>query len=173
MTGAGEERGDLAIPTADDDELRDLVVRTLAQAMDEAPEPDEDGDVPIWIEDVPTFASVDAEAGVVHLTTFIAEKIADRTRALDVLADMQFEFPDFTFVLHKDRVTAEQRVGACPLVPLHLLRAVGAIVPLTGQVRALATRLGGDACVFDEPADTVVGENLLGGGCGCGDCTCG
>ncbi len=173
MTGAGEEQWDIAIPTADDDALRDLVVRTLAQAMDEAPEPDEEGDVPIWIDDVPTFASVDAETGVVHLTTFVAEGVTDRARALEVLAEMQFEFPEFTFVLHKDRVTAEQRVGACPLVPLHLLRAVGAVVPLTAQVRALASRLGGDACVFDGPADTVVGENLLGGECGCGNCTCG
>lgn len=173
VTGTGEEQWDLAIPTADDDALRDLVVRTLAQAMDEAPEPDEDGDVPIWIDDVPTFASVDAEAGVVHLTTFLAENVADRMRAVEVLADVQLEFPEFKFVLHNDRVTAEQRVAACPLVPLHLLRAVGAVVPLTAQVRALADRLGGDACVFDGPADTVVGENLLGGECGCGDCTCG
>ncbi|MBM7460345.1 T3SS (YopN, CesT) and YbjN peptide-binding chaperone 1 [Rhodococcus coprophilus] len=173
VTGTGEEQWDLAIPTADDAALRDLVVRTLAHAMDGAPEPDEDGDVPIWIDDVPTFASVDAEAGVVHLTTFLAEGITDRARALEALAEMQFEFPEFTFVLHKDRVTAEQRVGASPLVPLHLLRAVGAVVPLTAEVRGLAARLGGEACVFDGPADTVVGENLLGGECGCGDCTCG
>ena len=171
--GTGEEQWNLAVATTGDDALRDLVIRTLAQAMDDAPEPDEDGDVPIWIEDVPTFATADAEGGVVHLATFLAENIADGARAAEVLTDLQLEFPEFKFVLHHDRVTAEQRVAACPLVPLHLLRAVGAVVPLVGQVRALADRLGGDACVFDGPADTVAGENLLGGDCGCGNCTCG
>jgi len=178
LTGIDEESWVLAVATDDDDALRNLVVETLGHVLDEAPEPDDDGDVPIWIEDVPTYASVDVDAGTVYLTTFLVEAVADRVRATEVLSDLQLEFSEFKFVLHDDRVTAEQRVGACPLVPLHLLRAVGAVVPLAEQARVLASRLGGVACVFDGEvsdgdAESAVGENLLAGGCGCGDCTCG
>ncbi|MEE2033531.1 T3SS (YopN, CesT) and YbjN peptide-binding chaperone 1 [Rhodococcus chondri] len=173
----------LPIGTDDDDTLRDAVVGILAEVIDEAPEPDEDGEIPVWIDDVLTYATVDAENGVVVLTTYIAESIAGRTRAAEVLGDLQEEWPEFKFLLQKDRVTAEQRVGASPLVPVHLIRAVAALVPLVEETRVLASRLGGEACVFDgeeddsedddtESTDGVIGEDLL-AGCGCGDCSCG
>jgi hypothetical protein len=167
----------LPVETEDDDTLREAVVGILREVIDETPEPDEDGEIPLWIEDVLTYATVDAENGVVVLTTYIAESIAGRTRAAEVLGDLQEEWPEFKFLLQKDRVTAEQRVGASPLVPLHLIRAVAALVPLVEQARVLASRLGGEACVFDGveddgDADDGAGENLL-AGCGCGDCTCG
>ncbi|WP_420752735.1 T3SS (YopN, CesT) and YbjN peptide-binding chaperone 1 [Rhodococcus sp. O3] len=192
-----EELWVVPVDTEDDDALRDAVRRILADVLDEAPEPDEDGDLPIWLGDVITYASVDAEDAVVELRTFLVERIAGRTRAAEVLGDLQSEWPDFKFVLHKDRVTAEQRVPASPLVPMHLIRAVGAIVPLVEEARVLASRLGGEACVFDGAdaddqdsvvqdsvvqetgveatgTDRAVGGNLLAdAGCGCGNCDCG
>ncbi|MFZ2526747.1 MAG: hypothetical protein WAX14_03695 [Rhodococcus sp. (in: high G+C Gram-positive bacteria)] len=175
-----ETQWSVPVDTVSDDVLRDAVRQTLADVLDEAPEPDEDGDLPIWLGDVLTYASVDAEDAVVELRTFLVEQITGRTRAAEVLGDLQSEWPDFKFVLHKDRVTAEQRVPASPLVPLHLIRAVGAIVPLIDEVRLLASRLGGEACVFDgDDADSAgspgaLGESLLADeNCGCGNCDCG
>ncbi|WP_307846196.1 hypothetical protein [Rhodococcus sp. CX] len=187
-----EELWAVPVDTEDDDALRDAVRRILADVLDEAPEPDEDGDLPIWLGDVITYASVDAEDAVVELRTFLVERIAGRTRAAEVLGDLQSEWPDFKFVLHKDRVTAEQRVPASPLVPMHLIRAVGAIVPLVEEARVLASRLGGEACVFGgegtDMQDSVVqetgveatgtdravgGKLLADAGCGCGNCACG
>lgn len=156
------------VDTDDDDGLRDAVRQTLADVLDEAPEPDEDGDLPIWLGDVLTYASVDSEDAVVELRTFLVEQITGRTRAAEVLGDLQSEWPDFKFVLHKDRVTAEQRVPASPLVPLHLIRAVGAIVPLIDEARLLASRLGGEACVFDGDDAGGADENCDGGNCDCG-----
>lgn len=175
-----EEQWVVPVDTEGDDALRDAVRHILAEVLGEEPEPDEDGDLPIWLGDVLTYASMDAEDAVVELRTFLIERIAGRTRAAEVLGDLQAEWPDFKFVLHKDRVTAEQRVPASPLVPIHLIRAVGAIVPLVEDARVLASRLGGEACVFDgEDTDDAVtttigeGDNLLADrGCGCGNCDC-
>jgi len=162
----------VAIPTEDDDALRAAVVETLSQILEEAPEPDEDGEIPIWIDDVLTYATVDAEGGFVLLTTYLVEDVTGRTRAAEVLGDLQVEFSEVKFVLDKDRVTAELRVAASPLVPIHLVRAVAALVPVVEQARVLAQRLGGEASVFDGEDDADE-ENLLVDGCGCGDCSCG
>ena len=162
----------VAIPTEDDDALRTAVVETLSRILEETPEPDEDGEIPIWIDDVLTYASVDAEGGFVLLTTYLVEDVAGRTRAAEVLGDLQVEFSEVKFVLDKDRVTAELRVAASPLVPIHLVRAVAALVPVVEQARVLAQRLGGEASVFDGEGDPDE-ENLLADGCGCGDCDCG
>ncbi|MBS9371553.1 T3SS (YopN, CesT) and YbjN peptide-binding chaperone 1 [Rhodococcus sp. B50] len=162
----------VAIPTEDDDTLRAAVVETLSEILEEAPEADEDGEIPIWIDDVLTYATVDAESGFVLLTTYLVEGIAGRTRAAEVLGDLQVEFPEVKFVLDKDRVTVELRVAASPLVPIHLVRAVAALVPVVEQARALAQRLGGEASVFDGDPD-IDEEDLLVDGCGCGDCDCG
>lgn len=162
----------VAIPTEDDDTLRAAVVETLSEILEEAPEADEDGEIPIWIDDVLTYATVDAEGGFVLLTTYLVEGIAGRTRAAEVLGDLQIEFPAVKFVLDKDRVTVELRVAASPLVPIHLVRAVASLVPVVEQARALAQRLGGEASVFDGEADGDE-EDLLVDGCGCGDCDCG
>ncbi|WP_068159768.1 T3SS (YopN, CesT) and YbjN peptide-binding chaperone 1 [Rhodococcus phenolicus] len=172
---AVDEQWTVPVDTEDDDALRDAVQQILSEVLDEAPEPDEDGDLPIWLADVLTYASVDAEDAVVELRTFLVERIGGRTRAAEVLGDLQSEWPDFKFVLHKDRVTAEQRVPASPLVPMHLVRAVGAIVPLVEEARVLASRLGGEACVFDgEESDEGEADGLpVNQGCGCGDCDCG
>nr|WP_202916577.1 hypothetical protein [Rhodococcus aetherivorans] len=153
--------------------MRAAVLRVFSAVLAEEIEPDTDGDVPIWVDDVLTYAVVDSRAGVVELTTYLVERIAGRTRAAEVLVDLQAQWPDARLELHQDRVTAVQRVPARPLVPVHLARAVAVVAALVPHVPELAARLGGRACVFDEPGDETAGEvvDLL-GGCGCDGCGC-
>ena len=160
---------DLPIVTGDDDALRAAVLRVLSTVLTEEIEPDTDGDVPIWVDDVLTYVVVDSRAGVVELTTYLVERIAGRTRAAEVLVDLQAQWPDARLELHQDRVTAVQRVPAHPLVPAHLARAVAVVAALVPSALDLATRLGGRACVFDEPGGET--GDLL-GGCGCDGCGC-
>jgi hypothetical protein len=164
---------DSPIATGNDDALRAAVLRVFSAVLAEEIEPDTDGDVPIWVDDVLTYAVVDSRAGVVELTTYLVERIAGRTRAAEVLVDLQAQWPDARLELHQDRVTAVQRVPARPLVPVHLARAVAVVAALVPHVPELAARLGGRACVFDEPGDETAGEvvDLL-GGCGCDGCGC-
>ncbi|MGX7728613.1 T3SS (YopN, CesT) and YbjN peptide-binding chaperone 1 [Rhodococcus sp. 2H158] len=164
---------DSPIATGNDDALRAAVLRVFSAVLAEEIEPDTDGDVPIWVDDVLTYAVVDSRAGVVELTTYLVERIAGRTRAAEVLVDLQAQWPDARLELHQDRVTAVQRVPARPLVPVHLARAVAVVAALVPHVPELAARLGGRACVFDEPGDEAAGEvvDLL-GGCGCDGCGC-
>nr|WP_206025742.1 hypothetical protein [Rhodococcus sp. 14C212] len=154
--------------------MRAAVLRVFSAVLAEEIEPDTDGDVPIWVDDVLTYAVVDSRAGVVELTTYLVERIAGRTRAAEVLVDLQADWPDAKLELHQDRVTAVQRVPALPLVPVHLARAVAVVAALVPHVPELAARLGGRACVFDEPGDEAAGEGVdLLGGCGCDGCGCG
>lgn len=164
---------DSPIATGNDDALRAAVLRVFSAVLAEEIEPDTDGDVPIWVDDVLTYAVVDSRAGVVELTTYLVERIAGRTRAAEVLVDLQAQWPDARLELHQDRVTAVQRVPARPLVPVHLARAVAVVAALVPHVPELAARLGGRACVFDEPGNETAGEvvDLL-GGCGCDGCGC-
>ncbi|OLL16463.1 MULTISPECIES: T3SS (YopN, CesT) and YbjN peptide-binding chaperone 1 [unclassified Rhodococcus (in: high G+C Gram-positive bacteria)] len=164
---------DSPIATGNDDALRAAVLRVFSAVLAEEIEPDTDGDVPIWVDDVLTYAVVDSRAGVVELTTYLVERIAGRTRAAEVLVDLQARWPDARLELHQDRVTAVQRVPARPLVPVHLARAVAVVAALVPHVPELAARLGGRACVFDEPGDETAGEvvDLL-GGCGCDGSGC-
>lgn len=158
---------------ADDaDGLREAVLEIVGPVLEESPEVDEDGDVLIWIADVLTYASIDADGGAVELTTYLVENVSGPTRAARVLDDSNREFPGVDLVLHGDRVIAEQWVAADPLEPARLVQAVANLKPLVGQVDVLAARLGGRACVFAAESEQSFGENLLADGCGCGDCDC-
>lgn len=53
---------DLPIVTGDDDALRAAVLRVLSTVLAEEIEPDTDGDVPIWVDDVLTYVVVDSRA---------------------------------------------------------------------------------------------------------------
>lgn len=98
------------IATGDDDALRAAVLRVLSTVLAEEIEPDTDGDVPIWVDDVLTYVVVDSRAGVVELTTYLVERIAGRTRAAEVLVDLQAQWPDARLELHQDRVTDRKSV---------------------------------------------------------------
>jgi len=151
------------------DDLREVIATASIGVLDEPPEIDEDGDVLIWVGDVPTCASPDAETSRVVFTTYLVEGVTEPADA--VLADLHRDFPGFAFVVDGDRLLAERQVDA-PLEVSLLEQVVGDLPALVAQVQTLATRLGGAACVFEEETG-VDAPNLLAGGCGCGECTCG
>ena len=82
---------------------------------------------------------------------------------------------DFQAVHAGQHQVEYQRIPAALLElaqPLVAVVAMHDLEALVAQVQTLATRLGGAACVFEEETG-VDAPNLLAGGCGCGECTCG
>lgn len=153
----------------DPDELRDLVVRAVEQALGFRPEIDEDGDVVLRLDDdQPVFVIAHPERPLVRVWVPLLHGIIGRTRAAENLCDLTKRWPGIRFTLDEDRLNASIDVSGNPFVPRHLADALdqfSAFVPVVDA--RFAARFGGSRFADGlpdedaEPAETSVDDEDL------------
>ncbi|WP_137725695.1 T3SS (YopN, CesT) and YbjN peptide-binding chaperone 1 [Prescottella subtropica] len=126
-----------AFDARDPHELRDLVARTVEQAIGHMPDRDDDGDVALRLGDQRVFIIVHPDKPLVRLWMPLLLGIAGRTRAAENACDLTKRWPGMRFTLDEDRLSASIDIFGSPFVPRHLVDALD-------QLRLLAPRIDVD-----------------------------
>lgn len=129
----------------DPEELRDVVVRTVEQALGFRPEVDEDGDVVLRLDDEqPVFVIAHPERPLVRVWVPLLHGVVGRTRAAESLCDLTKRWPAIRFTLDEDRLNASIDISGNPFVPRHLTEALDQFSAFAPTVDArFAARFGG------------------------------
>ncbi|RVW08191.1 hypothetical protein EGT67_17440 [Prescottella agglutinans] len=133
-----------AVVARDPQELRELVARTVEQAMGFPPELDEDGDVVLRLDDQPVFVISHPDRPLVRVWMPLLYAVAGRTRAAENICDLTRRWPGIRFTLDDDRLNASIDISGNPFVPRHLIDALdqfGKFVPTIDA--GFATRFDG------------------------------
>ncbi|MGW5075775.1 TY-Chap domain-containing protein [Rhodococcus sp. NPDC004095] len=147
-----------AVTPRDDAHLHDLVASTLSELFDEPSgvddTGDEDDDFMLAIGPLVGFVGPHLDGGEVQVRMPLLRDISDRTRASELLSDLNRRWPHLKFTLVADRVDVWAAVLANPYVPQHL---VDTLQQLFAFVRTIdprfASRFGGhlDGLADDDP----------------------
>lgn len=133
-----------AVVPRDEEHLRDLVRRTLSHIFDDPYDLERDGDFMLVTSKAIGTVSPWFEGEEVQLWVPLVQHLSDRTRASELVADLNREWPRLKFTLAGDRVAVRTAVPANPYVPQHLIDTLG---DLYAFVRTLdddfAQRFGG------------------------------
>lgn len=144
-----------AVVPRDDDHLYELVALTLSQLFDEPPgDDDESNDFMLAIGPLVGFVGPHLDGGEVQVRVPLIRDVSDRTRASELLADLNRRWPHLKFTLSADRVDAWASVLANPYVPQHLIDTLQQLFTFARTVDdRFAQRFGGvlDAVADDEP----------------------
>ena len=142
---AGRGVAMIAVLPADRDHLDALVETELGAAFGHPPIRDEEGDIVIRVGSTLVFLRTAADAQDVVLFSAVVHDIAGgRSRATEVLNDLNVESRWVKFQLVRDRVFVITSVPARPFVPAHLHQAVQVMSDVADGVDdELAAKLGG------------------------------
>lgn len=136
----------------DADDLQRLVDETLTPLFGHPPEKDDDGDIPVRSGSALMFVRVRHETPVVEVFAPLVRDISDRTRAAEVVADLNRGSLFIRYVLFDDTVMAVISLPAMPFVPAHVRDMLSVLSDTAGNIDdEVATRLGG-RLMFEEPA---------------------
>ena len=135
----------IAVLPADRDHLDALVETELGAAFGHPPIRDEEGDIVIRVGSTLVFLRTAADAQDVVLFSAVVHDVAGgRSRATEVLNDLNVESRWVKFQLVRDRVFVITSVPARPFVPAHLHQAVQVMSDVADGVDdELAAKLGG------------------------------
>ncbi|MFC0446915.1 T3SS (YopN, CesT) and YbjN peptide-binding chaperone 1 [Rhodococcus jostii] len=124
--------------------LRDRVDAAVESMLEQAPGKDEDGDILVWVGELPTYVRVIEEDARVEVFARVVHTISDRTRTAEALADLNRQWPDIKFLLVVDNVVAVMRVDGSPFVADHLVSVFRMFEHFVDTVDdAFAEKLGG------------------------------
>ena len=142
---AGRGVAMIAVLPADRDHLDALVETELGAAFGHPPIRDEEGDIVIRVGSTLVFLRTAADAQDVVLFSAVVHDVAGgRSRATEVLNDLNVESRWVKFQLVRDRVFVITSVPARPFVPAHLHQAVQVMSDVADGVDdELAAKLGG------------------------------
>jgi hypothetical protein len=142
---AGRGVAMIAVLPADRDHLDALVETELGAAFGHPPIRDDEGDIVIRVGSTLVFLRTAADAQDVVLFSAVVHDIAGgRSRATEVLNDLNVESRWVKFQLVRDRVFVITSVPARPFVPAHLHQAVQVMSDVADGVDdELAAKLGG------------------------------
>lgn len=102
------------------------------------------GDVAIRVGSTMVFLRSTPDGSELVLFSALVHDVTGRSRACEVLNDLNVESRYGRFALHRDRVFVQLSVPAQPLVPAHLHQALLALSQIADGIDdELATRLGG------------------------------
>ena len=104
--------------------LDELVDQELAQMYGHPPLRDAEGDIAVRVGSTMLFLRTSADGQEVVIFAAVVHDVAGRSRATEVLNDLNVEARWVKFQLIRDRVFVTVSVQAKPLVPAHLQRAV-------------------------------------------------
>ena len=125
-------------------QLEGFIEAELEKQLGRIPLRNAQGDLAIRVGSTVVFLRSTPDAKEVQLCSPLVHDVAGRSRAVEVLNDLNCETRFCRFALHKDRVFAQISVFARPFVPRHLQQALEAIsLVADGIDDELATRLSG------------------------------
>jgi hypothetical protein len=145
------ERADLA-PTMPHDQqhLNDLVDAELAEMYGHRPIRDAEGDVAIRVGSTMLFLRTSRDGQEVVIFAAVVHDIAGRSRAAEVLNDLNVEARWVKFQLIRDRVFVTMSVLSRPFVPAHLHQAVRILSDIADGIDdELAAKLNGRTTFSD------------------------
>ncbi|MEO7589354.1 MAG: YbjN domain-containing protein [Arachnia sp.] len=126
------------------EELDTVVDAELTEAFGHPPMRDAQGDVAIRIGSTMLFLRSTPDFKELVLFAVLVHEVAGRSRACEVLNDLNTESRYCRFALHVDRVFVQVSVPARPFVPAHLRQALVAISQVADGIDdELAARLSG------------------------------
>jgi hypothetical protein len=133
-----------AVTPRDQDHLRELVDTALTQFFGHAPTKDSDGDIPVRSGSALVFVQVHPNVPVVTLFAPLVRGISGRTRAAEVVADLNRRWELVKFILIDDQVAATVQLPALPFVARHLVAMLELLSQLADEVdEDLAEQLSG------------------------------
>ena len=125
-------------------ELDALVDDELRRAFGHPPLRTEAGDVAIRVGSTMVFLRSTQDGSELVLFSALVHDVVGRSRACEVLNDLNVESRYGRFALHRDRVFVQMSVPAEPFVPAHLHQALRALSQIADGIDdELANKLGG------------------------------
>lgn len=132
------------VRTASQAELDQLVDEILRREFGHPTLRNEQGDVAIRVGSTMVFLRSTSDAAELLLFAPLVHDVAGRSRACEVLNDLNVESRFGRFSLHRDRVFVQLSVPSQPFVPAHLQQALRAVSQIADGIDdELAARLGG------------------------------
>lgn len=145
----------VAAPTRRD--LDAAVAAQLTALLGHEPLRDDDGDLALRVGTTMVFLRPSRDAQEVLVFAPLVHDIEGRSRAMEVISDLNTEARWVRFVLIRDRVYVSLSVFANPLVPVHLLRALQIVSLISDSIDGeLAAKLRGRTTFTDGDGDADV-----------------
>ncbi|OZE17738.1 hypothetical protein CH262_26165 [Rhodococcus sp. 05-2255-1e] len=116
------------------DHLQQLVDRALEPWFGFPPDHDPDGDIPLRFVNGTAYVTVKSTEPVVEINSTLVHAVTGRTRAAELLVDLNVQLPDVMLHLVQDCIVAQVRVSGSPFVADHLLWAVRMLSHVWEQV---------------------------------------
>lgn len=124
--------------------LESLVRAELGQALGYEPLTDADGDFAIRVGSAMVFVRCTPDAHEVIVFSPLVHELEGRSRAMEILSDLNAQARYVRFLLIRDRVFASMSVLAYPFVPAHLHQALRTVTVVADEMdEELALRLRG------------------------------
>lgn len=134
------------------EQLDHMIAAELTEALGHAPVRDADGDFCIRVGSTMVFVRASRDAREVLVFAAVVHDVEGRSRAMEVLSDLNTEARYVRFLLIRDRVFVSMTVLAQPFVPAHLHQALHAVSVISDSVdNELAAKLRGRTTFDDEP----------------------
>ncbi len=131
--------------------LDSLVDRELARSLGHQPLRDVDGDFAIRVGSAMVFVRITTDAREILVFSPLVHEIEGRSRAMEVLSDLNTEARYVKFLLIRDRVFASFSVLAHPFVPAHLHLALETLSLVADRLdEHLAAKLRGRTTFGEE-----------------------
>lgn len=151
--GAHTPADTLAVFPRDQAHLDELIDAELVALYGHYPFRDSEGDVAIRVGSTVVFIRSTPDAREVVLFSALVHDVAGRSRAAEVLNDLNVESRFGRFALHKDRVFVQMSVPAQPFAAAHLHQGLKTISQIADGIDdELAARLRGRT-TFDTASD--------------------
>lgn len=132
-------------------ELDSWVGAELARSLGHEPLRDADGDFAIRVGSAMVFVRITPDTREVLVFSPLVHEIEGRSRAMEVLSDLNAEARFVKFLLIRDRVFASISVLSHPFVPAHLHQALETLSLVADQIdQDLATKLRGRTTFGEE-----------------------
>lgn len=133
-----------AVMPADQADLDRLIDEALGEIFGHPPLRNAEGDVAIRVGSAILFLRSTPDASEIVLFSPLVNDVSGRSRACEVLNDINVESRYGRFALHRDRVFVQVSVAAAPFVPSHLHHALRVLTQIADGIDDdLAEKLGG------------------------------
>lgn len=148
----------LAIRPRDTEHLREVIAQTVTDILGHAPERDQDGDIVLRFGAALALVIANEAAPEIQLWAPLVRDISGRTRAAELVTDLNRRWPYLRFALYEDRLRVMIDMLADPFVPQHLADMVEHLGDfLTGVDEEFASHFGG-LLHFPATPPTTVGD---------------
>jgi Putative bacterial sensory transduction regulator len=125
-------------------ELDRLIEAELIEVLGHSPLQDDDGDFALRVGSTMVFVRATSDAQEVLVFSAVVHDVEGRSRAMEVLSDLNTEARFVRFMLIRDRVFVSLSIFAQPFVAAHLHQALRAVSMVSDEIdEKLASKLRG------------------------------